>query len=147
MHKLPLLQKFSTFILNFQMNYISNFDVRKKEINRNYSNSSNNPITKGQFVEWLSGFIDSEGNFDIGVDSRNKFTRFNFSFRIGLHYDDLPLLNFIKGQLNCGRIIINKDNTSATFVISDTKQLISILFPILEIFPLNTTKHLDFISF
>lgn len=116
------------------MNYIS-------------SQRTKNPMSDEEFHQWLVGFIDGEGNFTIGIDTRNKFTRFNFNFRIGLHIDDLPLLNFIKNRLGCGKIIINKQKDSASFSITDTQDLKSILFPILDKFSLNTTKYLDYLSF
>lgn len=99
------------------------------------------------FIEWFVGFTDAEGNFTIGIDSRGKFTRFNFRFMIGLHIDDQPVLEFIQSKLKCGRIEQNKEKTASYFIISDVASLKSVLIPIFESFPLNTSKHLDYLSF
>lgn len=113
----------------------------KKQMNYSISRQTKKPMSDEEFHQWLVGFIDGEGNFTIGIDTRNKFTRFNFHFRIGLHIDDLPLLNSIKNRLGAGggKIIINKQKDSASFSITDTQDLKTILFPILDEFSLNTT--------
>jgi len=41
-------------------------------------------LTDEQFFEWLIGFIDAEGNFDIKNLSNRPYA-FEFRFRIGLH--------------------------------------------------------------
>jgi len=66
---------------------------------------------------------------------------------IGLHVDDRPLLEWISTILGTGIVINNKENTVSYFIITDTERLKTILFPIFDNFPLNTTKHLDYLSF
>jgi hypothetical protein len=41
-----------------------------------------NSLSDLEFHQWLVGFMDGEGNFTIGLDSRNKFPRFDFKIRI-----------------------------------------------------------------
>jgi hypothetical protein len=65
---------------------------------------------------------------------------------IGLHIDDIKVLEFIKNMLGCGHITINNTNTSCYFSITNPQDLISILFPILDKFHLNTTKYLDYLN-
>ena len=38
-------------------------------------------------------------------------------FQIGLHWDDLPLLNYLKDKLQCGYITQNPKEAKANFVI------------------------------
>lgn len=83
----------------------------------------------------------------IGSDSRGKNLSFNFRFMIGLHIDDLAVLEFIKNKLGCGYITVNNTNTSCYFIITNPQDLVSILFPILDTFHLNTTKYLDYLNF
>lgn len=130
MHKLPL-----PYILNKNKYYTKN------------TNINNQRLKKIQFNEWFVGFSDAESNFLIGLDNRGKYTRFNFRFTIGLHIDDKSLLEYIKIELGCGRIEINKENTVAYFIVADTNEINSVLIPIFENFPLNTTKYLDYLSF
>jgi hypothetical protein len=79
MHKLPLLRN------KLQMNYTNNSSVENL-----YSNPPEAEDIK--FYQWFVGFADGESNFSIGVDTRDKFTRFNFSFRIGL-FTKLRIIN------------------------------------------------------
>lgn len=44
-------------------------------------------LTDEQFFEWLIGFIDAEGIFDIRKFSNRPYA-FEFRFRIGLHSYD-----------------------------------------------------------
>ena len=102
----------------------------KKHKHRNYVKLNNKNINNNEFFEWLVGFTDAEGSFQIGVDNRNKYPRFNFRFSIGLHIDDKPTLEFIRNRLNCGTITNNKDNTACNFEVTHTAELKSIIFPI-----------------
>jgi hypothetical protein len=61
------------------------------------------------FIEWFVGFVDADGNFNISLRNfkDNKYNSVLLTFQIGLHIDDLELLKFIKGKLNCGHISIS----------------------------------------
>lgn len=119
----------------------------KKHKHRNYVKLSKKNINNNDFFEWFVGFSDGEGSFQIGVDNRNKYPRFNFRFSIGLHIDDKPTLDFIRNTLDCGIVSSNKDNSACYFMVSNTAELKSIIFPIFDKFNLNTTKHLDYLAF
>lgn len=131
MHKLPLKKKIKAFLRNISLN------------------TKSDKIDNKLFLEWLVGFIDGEGNFMIGLDSRGKTLRFNFRFMIGLHIDDIAVLEYIKLNLGCGYITVNNQTcpTSCYFIITNPQDLFSILFPMLDTFHLNTTKFLDYLSF
>lgn len=53
------------------------------------------------FDQWLSGFIDAEGNFQVVVE-RDKYAR--LMFRINLHIDDVNVLYVIKNHLGVGHV-------------------------------------------
>lgn len=59
-----------------------------------------------EFYKWFSGFTDAEGNFLILTLPKG----FNFKFSIGLHIDDLPVLNYIKDKLGFGIVYAYKTN-------------------------------------
>ena len=66
-------------------------------------------------------------------------------FRITLHMDDRNALEYIKTTLGCGRL--NRERNTLVFTISQLTDIEYILIPLFEQFPLNTTKHLDYLAF
>ena len=66
-------------------------------------------------------------------------------FRIRLHKDDILVLQKIQEFLRVGRVVI--EGNSCVFIISSVKDLINVLFPLLEKYKLYTTKWLDYIDF
>ena len=94
------------------------------------------------FEQWLSGFIDAEGNFQVAVE-RDKYVR--LMFRINLHIDDVGVLKEIQNYLKVGYVETHKH--SCTFVIRKTKDIITVLLPILENNTLRTTKYFDYVDF
>jgi hypothetical protein len=96
-------------------------------------------LTK-DFIEKFRGFVDAEGCFLI---ARTGDT-FAFRFLIKLHIDDKPVLDTIQKTLGLGRVTTYK--SSATYAITSQKEIKSIL-DIFTKYNLNTTKHLNFLSF
>ena len=93
-----------------------------------------------EFLFWLSGFTDGEGNFSITLD--RGYIRFRF--KINLHIDDLQVLNFIKSELNIGIIIVEENRSSCAFVVQSFSELKYVICPIFLTFPLHTSKKFDF---
>src|SRR5215469_2345078 len=104
------LQKYNPFMLN---KFIKN---NKKIFNTSHSSTCHINIDKrdlvknSDFYEWLTGFIDGEGNFSIF----KKENSFKFRFQIKLHCDDRPVLEYIQNRLQIGKVyptqaLINKD--------------------------------------
>lgn len=92
-----------------------------------------------EFIEWLRGFVDGEGNFSIAHD-HNTYV---FLFKIKLHIDDLNLLHFIKSTLNMGHV--RTYSSEGVFWISKQEEVQAII-DIFTSHPLNTTKHLNFVA-
>lgn len=88
-----------------------------------------------------AGFIDAEGNFQVFLD--RLYLR--VMFRIRLHKDEINVLNKIQEILGVGKVLI--DGNSVVFIISNVKDLINVLFPLLDKYNLFTTKWLDYIDF
>lgn len=114
---------------------------------RNYSSSTldNLKSFSPEFIQWFVGFADAESNFFIKVNLSKKTVQ--PMFQIGLHIDDLPLLEFIKNTLKVGRISVDSKNSKANWVVSSYKDLIQIILPIFDSFSLNSSKYLNFVLF
>lgn len=93
-----------------------------------------------EFCEWFTGFVDAEGLFAVYLRDNKRPT---ISFRISLHKDDEAVLKFIQDQLGAG--IISVDRDSLVFYLQKAEDLENILFPLLDSFPLNSTKYMDYL--
>lgn len=103
--------------------------------------SNNKIMNSNEFLEWFVGFCDGEASFLINIDKDNII---RFKLCICLHMDDREVLKFIKDKLNCGTI--NKSGqTSVTLNICKIEDLLNIIIPLFDSFPLNGVKYLDYL--
>ena len=112
----------------------------KKEPQLRLLRSSLN-INEEQFAEWLSGFVDAEGNFQVFID--RHYVR--VLFRIVLHIDDIQILYLIKNNLSVGTVRTSGDH--CVYSIGKVTDLINNLIPILDKHTLLTTKYFDYLDF
>lgn len=99
------------------------------------------------FLKWLSGFTDAEGNFNISLRNfkDNKYNSVIITFQIGLHINDLPILKLIQTKLNCGHISIS--GNKCNYFVNDQNSLIDIILPIFNHVQLNSSKYYQFLVF
>lgn len=97
-----------------------------------------------QFLEWLAGFVDGEGNFNISLRNykENKYNSVVLTFQIALHIDDLEVLKFIQTNLRCGKISIS--GKKCNFFVNDQLSLINIIVPVFNIVKLKSSKYFQF---
>nr|ATI20373.1 LAGLIDADG endonuclease [Juglanconis oblonga] len=94
-----------------------------------------------EFFEWLAGFTDAEGTFYVGISSNKKVS---LRYRIGLHIDDRPVLEYIVGRLGFGKIYSYKNSVELViYKREDLKKVIEIFSK----YPLQSTKWLNFRDF
>jgi hypothetical protein len=63
-----------------------------------------------------------------------------------LHYDDIEILKKIAHNLGVGKVYM-VGNRSAKYSVSAFQDIVSIILPIFNLYPLQTTKALDFADF
>lgn len=106
-----------------------------------------NLISDKDFYEWLRGFSDAESNFYIKRDNR-KDSVFQFKFKIELHINDRPLLEYIQNRLQIG--VVYPVNLTEKLVRSSwevySKEDILKLIKIFDLYQLNTSKQLDYLA-
>lgn len=114
--------------------------VKKSELVNSY-------FLKREFIEWLVGFVDAEGNFNIKITGLNNKTYKNaqFTLQIGLHADDKKVLEYIQENLKCGHISSSQNRVN--FFVNDKLSLIYIILPIFNSVNLNSSKYHHFIVF
>ena len=100
-----------------------------------------------KFLEWLVGFTDAQGNFNIKITglTENTFKNVQFTFQIGLHKDDEPVLIYILNTLKCGHISKSKDRIN--YFVNDKNSLLHVILPIFDSVNLNSSKYHHFVIF
>ena len=114
---------------------------KNKEANSYYLEKS--------FLEWFVGFTDSEGNFNIKITglTDNTFKNVQFTFQIGLHKDEIKVLEYIMSILKCGHISKSKSKDRINYFINDINSLLYVIIPIFNYINLNSSKYHHFILF
>ena len=94
---------------------------------------------------WVTGIVDSEGNFSINYNINTK--KCTFSFKVTQNENSAAILYYLKEFFKVGNINIdNKKTNGYKYVVSNRKDLINVIFPHFEKYPLEGSKHLDFLD-
>lgn len=135
MFHIPLIQKF------FNKPCI-NLVEDGKDLSLNLR--KNLPKVSRDFLNWLAGFTDAEGFFFINPGTSSNVV---FRFSIELHVDDIEVLHKIAQTLGVGLVRLVKGRDSAMFCVEKLDEIVRVIIPVFQEFPLQTTKFLDFTSF
>jgi cytochrome c oxidase subunit 3 len=121
--------------------------LKKSETETQFTSLQKEIYLDSEFLEWFSGFTDAEGNFNITLQKlkENNYTNAMLTFQIGLHIDDLSLLEYIKNKLNCGHISIT--TSRCNYFVNDKTSLIQVILPIFNFIKLNSSKYYQFLIF
>lgn len=114
-----------------QLNHLRIYHTDK--INNSYFN----------IKEWLVGITDGDGTFNVYTNIENK--KIIFTYKISLTNKNIELLYKIKEYLGIGTINIDKNIVS--YLIRDKKDLINIVIPIFDKYPLLTSKRFNYLKF
>lgn len=88
--------------------------------------------------------MDAEGHFFINLEKNS----WNFLFKIELHKDDTHILKKIAQTLGIGTVTTEvKNRNSAYFSVTNFQEIVTVLIPIFQKFPLQTSKYFDFMCF
>nr|YP_005088126.1 LAGLIDADG intron encoded protein [Fusarium solani]AEJ72916.1 LAGLIDADG intron encoded protein [Fusarium solani] len=109
--------------------------------------SKDNYSIDKQFIEWLVGFTDAEGNFNLKLTDLkdNTFKYVQYTYQISLHEDDIEVLEYIMNTLKCGHI--SRSKGKANYFVNDLNSLLYIIIPIFNYVNLNSSKYHHFVSF
>lgn len=106
-----------------------------------------NNINNKLHPNWITGFVDGEGCFYIGLGENNKRNvgwRVDPGFQIQLHIRDKNLLLQIKNFFNnLGTISIYKN--SVRYSVRNIKEIVEVIIPHFEKYPLISQKQNDFL--
>jgi hypothetical protein len=98
---------------------------------------------------WISGFVDGEGTFYIGINKQSSMSvgyQVLPEFRIVQHERDVQLLHALKDYFNTGVVRINHGDRYELRV-RNLSMLTDIIIPFFGKYPLHTQKKHDFTKF
>ena len=113
----------------------------KADINEDMNKLSLHPY-------WITGFTDAEGCFTVKFAKSNAYKlgwKTQAQFQIKLHARDLALLTIIKDYYGVG--VLGKSGNYIIYTVKSTKDLVNVIIPHFEKYPLMTHKAADFILF
>ncbi len=97
---------------------------------------------------WVTGITDAkwEGNFSINFNANSN--KIHASFKITQKSHSKGILLSIKKFFGCGVICKDNNNESADkFVVNKVEDLLNVILPHFDIYPLVSSKHLDYLDF
>ena len=99
--------------------------------------------------EWMVGFIDGEGCFHIGI-SKHADLRSGYQILPELtvvqHQRDVDLLYELRSTMNCG-VVRRNHGDRFCWRVRSLKNLIEIIIPFFDKYPLKSKKAVEFIKF
>lgn len=121
------------FNLTISSNVSETNNITKQVLNQN----------KELFYQWLVGFTDGDGTFSIAHQNE----KWSLTFKLSQHEYNARLLHFIKKQLGVGSINTEAKTKMVNYRIRDRKNLVKIIFPIFDNYPLLTSKYFNYLKF
>lgn len=97
---------------------------------------------------WISGFVDGEGTFDIKIYSSKTNVGFavQLRFRIPQHERDSKLIELIIKYFGSGSIEKHTRHPAITLVINKFSTVIEQIIPFFESYPLKGVKFFDYLD-
>ena len=113
-----------------------------------YSNGLGNQVSSHSLSKlnpkFITGFTDAEGSFMLKLtDGING--KMQPDFTIGLHIKDVALLREIKDYFGVGTLRLT--NNACYWSVRNIKELVAVIIPHFDSYPLQTRKMADFLMF
>lgn len=97
---------------------------------------------------WVSGIIDSEGNFSVFTQKTNSGYKISLAFKVTQKEHSMGILLDLQKYFGCGNIYLdNKKENAYKFSVNKVEDIINNVIPHLDKYPLLTSKHLDYLDF
>lgn len=97
---------------------------------------------------WVTGIIDSEGNFSIVIQKTSKGYKISLTLKVTQKEHSKGILLALQKYLGCGNIYIdNKKENAYKFSVSKIEDILYKIIPHLDKYPLVTSKNLDYADF
>lgn len=120
--------------------------VNFQTFRRHYSSSLREYSSSPLHPQWITGFTDGEGSFGVKIFKAKGYKlgwRLQPFFQIKLNVRDLDILYRIKEYFG-GRGTISFEKNSAKYIIINLSDIVDVVIPHFEAYPLLTKKFADF---
>ena len=100
-------------------------------------------------AEWITGFVDGEGCFFVGINKHSEMTagyQVLPEFTVVQHERDVQLLHALKNYFGCGVVRRNHGDRMA-YRVRGKNHLLERIVPFFEKHPLKSKKRLNFVKF
>jgi hypothetical protein len=100
-------------------------------------------------AEWITGFVDGEGCFHVGINERSDMTagyQVLPEFTVVQHERDVKVLHALKRHFGCGVVRSNHGDRMA-YRVRSLEQLRETIIPFFEKHSLKTSKRQNFMKF
>ena len=100
-------------------------------------------------AEWITGFVDGEGCFHVGINERPDMTagyQVLPEFTVVQHERDVKVLHALKAHFGCGVVRSNHGDRMA-YRVRSLEQLREKIIPFFEKHSLKTSKRQNFMKF
>jgi hypothetical protein len=98
---------------------------------------------------WVTGFVDGEGCFHVGINAHSDMTagyQVLPEFTVVQHARDAQLLHALKAFFGCGVVRTNHGDRLA-YRVRSQEHLLERILPFFDKHPLRSKKHVDFLKF
>ncbi len=108
-------------------------------------------ISKEMFGAHISGFVSGEGCFCLYLipkpkrKSKTGHKSPAAELLIRLRSDDIEILKLIRSYFQCGNVRVSTNGKVAVWAVSKIRQLVDIIIPHFEKFPMFAKKQRDFL--
>lgn len=97
---------------------------------------------------WVTGIIDSEGNFSIVTQKTPKGYKISLTLKVTQKEHSKGILLALQKYFGCGNIYIdNKKENALKFSVNKIEDILYKIIPHLDKYPLVTSKNLDYADF
>lgn len=100
-------------------------------------------------AEWITGFVDGEGCFYVGINRNSEMTSGHQvlpEFTVVQHKRDVKILNALRAYFGCGVVRVNHDDRMA-YRVRGIDHLNEHIVPFFIKHPLKSSKRVDFEKF
>ena len=110
-------------------------------------NRPNVEFTKIKTLNWVRGFIEAEGSFQVIIQEINNKTNVSLRFSITQHIKEEVLLNSVVTYLNCGRYYKSPARDEGQYLVTVFSDINDKIIPLLKEYPLLGVKKEDYLDF